>query len=162
MIEILQAAVLGIIQGLTEFIPISSSAHLIIVPWLLEPVTGVGDFGLSFDLALHLGTLVAVLVYFWHDWLRYVTAGLASLCQRRIGSDRDRLLAWLLLIGSVPGALAGALADSFVEDFFHAPNTAHQPTAMAVIAILMMALASALGSPATSGRYRASAGAMPS
>jgi len=141
MLQILQAVALGIVQGLTEFIPVSSSAHLVIIPWLLQPLTGIGDFGLAFDLALHLGTLVAVLVYFWRDWLRYVAAGLASIQQRRIGGDHDRLMAWLLLIGCIPGVVAGVLGDKFIEGFFHAANTPHAPTAMVVIALLMMALA---------------------
>ena len=141
MIEILQAILLGVVQGLTEFIPISSSAHLIIVPWLLEPFTGIGDFGLSFDLALHMGTLVAILAFFWSDWLRYVGAFLASLRQRRIAGDHDRLLAWLIVMGSIPGALSGVLLDKYVERFFHEPNNPHQPAAMVGIAILMIALA---------------------
>ena len=89
---ILQALILGIVQGLTEFIPISSSAHLIIVPWLFgwnDPVLT----SLSFDVALHLGTLVAVVWFFASDWVRLIRAGLASLVERKIGSDPDRKLA---------------------------------------------------------------------
>lgn len=141
MLEIVQAIVLGIVQGLTEFIPVSSSAHLIIVPWLLEPLTGIGDFGLSFDLALHLGTLVAVLVYFRDDWLRYLGAGIASLRERRLAGDHDRLLGWLLVVGCIPGALAGMFLDSFVESFFHQPGSAHQSSAMLVLAGMIVALA---------------------
>jgi undecaprenyl-diphosphatase len=144
MVAILQAILLGIVQGLTEFIPISSSAHLIIVPWLLEPFTGIGDFGLSFDLALHLGTLVAVVGYFWSDWLRYLAAFVASVRQRSLAGDHDRLLAWLILLGSIPGALAGAFLDKYIEAFFHAPAAPHQPIAMILIALLMMALAAVL------------------
>jgi undecaprenyl-diphosphatase len=144
MTAVLQAILLGIVQGLTEFIPISSSAHLIIVPWVLEPITGIGDFGLSFDLALHLGTLVAVLSYFRTDWLRYFRAFVASVRERRLAGDHNRLIAWLLVIGSIPGALAGAFADDFVDSFFHSSDAAHEPTAMIAIAILLMALAAAL------------------
>ena len=121
MPQILQAILLGIVQGVTEFIPISSSAHLIIVPWILHPLTGIGDFGLAFDLALHLGTLLAVLWYFWQDWLRYIRAGVASLRERSIAGDHDRLLAWLILIGCIPGAVVGALGDKAVEELFHDP-----------------------------------------
>jgi undecaprenyl-diphosphatase len=141
MIEIIQAVVLGIVQGLTEFMPISSSAHLIIVPWLLQPITHVGDFGLSFDLALHLGTLFAVLVYFWNDWLRYLGAGLASIRDRSLAGKHDRLLAWLIVIGTVPGAVAGFGAESYIEELFHQPDSPHQATAMIILALLMIALA---------------------
>ena len=141
---ILQAILLGIVQGLTEFIPISSSAHLIVVPWLLEPFTGIGDFGLSFDLALHLGTLVAVLAYFRTDWVRMFVAFVASVRERSIAGNSDRRLAWLLVLGSIPGGLAGLVGDELIGDFFHSPDAAHQPSAMVVIALLMMALAVAL------------------
>ena len=73
--DILQAIILGIVQGLTEFIPISSSAHLIIVPWLFQ----WDDPGLAFDVALHLGTLVALLWFFAADWVRLIRAGIASI-----------------------------------------------------------------------------------
>ena len=87
MIALLEAIVLGVIQGLTEFMPISSSAHLIIVPWLF----GWGDIGsnsLAFDVALHLGTLTAVLWFFYADWLRLFRAMIASLRERAIGADK--------------------------------------------------------------------------
>jgi undecaprenyl-diphosphatase len=141
MTELVQAILLGIVQGLTEFIPVSSSAHLIIVPWLLQPLTGIEDFGLAFDLALHLGTLVAVLWYFWSDWRRYIGAGLASLRELRIGGDKDRVLAWLLLVGCIPGGVAGVVGDTAVEGFFHSPNAPHRNESMIVIALLMVALA---------------------
>lgn len=141
VLQMMQALLLGIVQGLTEFIPISSSAHLIIVPWLLEPFTGVGAFGLSFDVALHLGTMVAVLGYFWQDWLRYLRALRDSLRERRLNGNHDRLLAWLLILGSVPGALVGALGDDAIEGFFHSANAPHAPAAMLIMALLMMALA---------------------
>ena len=69
--SLFQAVILGIVQGLTEFIPISSSAHLVIIPWLFR----WDDPGLSFDLALHLGTLIALLSFFWSDWVRLVQRG---------------------------------------------------------------------------------------
>lgn len=141
MLELAQAILLGIVQGLTEFIPISSSAHLIIIPWLIEPLTGIPDFGLAFDLALHLGTLAAVLGYFWEDWQRYVRAGVASLRERSLAGNHDRRLAWLLVIGCVPGGIAGLIGDQAIESYFHSPNASHRPQAMALIALLMMALA---------------------
>src|SRR5664279_2496316 len=97
IITILQAILLGLIQGATEFIPVSSSAHLIIVPWLFgwkDPALT----SLSFDVALHLGTLVAVLVFFARDWIRLIGAWLSSIRERKIGSDPDRRMAWFVVI----------------------------------------------------------------
>ncbi|HEX5465685.1 MAG TPA: undecaprenyl-diphosphate phosphatase [Candidatus Limnocylindrales bacterium] len=113
----LQAIVLGIVQGLTEFLPVSSSAHLIVLPqWL-----GWDDPFLNsnaFDVMLHLGTLLALVAYFWRDLWRYLRAWLASLAERRIGGDADRRLAWLLIITVIPGALLGAGGESFFDTFF--------------------------------------------
>src|SRR5258707_9005017 len=98
---ILQAVILGLVQGLTEFIPVSSSAHLIIVPWLF----GWSDPALTslpFDVALHLGTLVSVLWYFRADWARLIRAGIASIHERNLSSDPDRRLALLILIACIP------------------------------------------------------------
>src|SRR5258708_36499888 len=106
---IIQSIILGLVQGLTEFIPVSSSAHLIIVPWLF----GWNDPALTslpFDVALHLGTLLAVLAYFAGDWGRLIRAGLARLVERKIRSDPDPRLAWYLVVGCIPGALVGVLA----------------------------------------------------
>ena len=93
----IQAIVLGIVQGLTEFIPVSSSAHLIIVPWIL----GWPDPGLAFDAALHLGTLAAVLVYFASDWLALAKGLIASVKERRVVGGHYRLLPWLILAAIV-------------------------------------------------------------
>ncbi len=136
---ILQAIILGVIQGATEFIPVSSSAHLIIVPWL----AGWNDPALTslpFDIALHLGTLLAVLTYFASDWLRLFRAGFASLIEGRIGADADRRLAWFVLIGTIPGAIFGALGETRIEELFHQPNTPISPTAIIAIAIFMAGL----------------------
>jgi undecaprenyl-diphosphatase len=144
MSQILQAIFLGIVQGLTEFLPVSSSAHLIIVPWLLKPITGIGDFGLAFDVALHLGTLLAIIGYFWEDWLRYIRAGVASVRERQIGHDHDRLVAWLLVIGCIPGGVAGMLLEKPIEDWFHTPNSPYEVRAMLGIAFLMIVMAGLL------------------
>src|SRR5438552_12545263 len=101
----LQAIAFGLVQGLGEFLPISSSAHLAILPW----IAGWEDPGLAVDVALHLGTLVALLVYFRADLLRLARGFVASLADRRIGDDVDRRLAWLVVIGAVPGAGVGFL-----------------------------------------------------
>ena len=105
--DLFQAFVLGLVQGLTEFLPISSSAHLIIVPWLFG---WQDDGGVAFDVALHWGTLVAVLVVFWRDWLRILGAVF------RKGPDRDKQLFWALVVASIPGAVLGKLLNKLAED----------------------------------------------
>ncbi len=140
---IIQAIILGLVQGLTEFIPISSSAHLIIVPWVFG-FTDPALESLSFDVALHLGTLVAVLWFFADDWVRLIRAGIASLVERKIGADVDRRLAWLLVIGVIPGGIAGVLLESKINDWFHTPNTPINPMAMVVMGIIIALLGAAL------------------
>jgi undecaprenyl-diphosphatase len=139
-VNIFQAIILGIVQGLTEFIPVSSSAHLIIVPWAL----GWGDPGLTFDVALHLGTLVALLIFFAPDWARLIRAGAASIVERKVGDDVDRRLAWLIVIGSIPGAIAGVLAESKIEELFHQPNAPHNSGAMIAMGVLIALLGAVL------------------
>jgi undecaprenyl-diphosphatase len=117
METILQAVVIGVVQGLTEFLPISSSAHLILLPRLL----GWDDTFLNspaFVVMLHLGTLAALLVYFRSDLRRYLRAGLTALRERRIGDDQDRRLAMLLAVSVIPAALIGVLLEDFVDTFF--------------------------------------------
>lgn len=138
--DLSQAIILGIVQGLTEFIPISSSAHLIIIPWLFN----WQDPGLAFDVALHLGTLVALLWFFASDWLRLIRAGIASVVERKIGDDVDRRLAWLLLIGCIPGAIVGALAESKIEELFHQPDAPHNLVPMVTMGIIIALLGAAL------------------
>ncbi len=139
----IQAIILGIVQGLTEFIPISSSGHLIIVPWLFQWNDPVLD-SLTFDVALHLGTLLAVIAFFWNDWVRLVRAFIASLVDRNIGRDPDRRLAWLLVIGTIPGGIAGVLGESKINDLFHQPGVPPTATAMIVLALLTALLGAAL------------------
>src|SRR5438067_5997861 len=114
---LLQAIVLRIVQGLAEFLPISSSAHLILVPWLL----GWEDPGLAFYVALHWGTLFAVLAVFWRDWLRILRAGALSIADRRIGEDPDRRLFWALAVSSIPAAIVGKLLNEWAEETLRAP-----------------------------------------
>jgi undecaprenyl-diphosphatase len=117
-----QAFVLGVVQGLTELLPISSSGHLILVPWLFDwhYLEENKDFNKTFDVALHLGTLVAVVVYFWADILRLVAAWLRSVSRRAI-ETADEKIAWLVFVASIPAALAGALGEKVVEDHLGAP-----------------------------------------
>jgi undecaprenyl-diphosphatase len=112
-----QALVLGIVQGLTELLPISSSGHLILVPWLFDwsYLEQHPDFNKTFDVALHLGTAVAVLVYFWADVVRYVIAWLGSIRRRSI-SGPDERIAWFIFAATIPAAISGAVGESFIED----------------------------------------------
>ncbi|MEX2274101.1 MAG: undecaprenyl-diphosphatase UppP [Actinomycetota bacterium] len=114
--SIFQAIVLGITQGVTEFAPISSSGHLILVPWLFGwDKLGDADLDKAFDVALHVGTLVGAVVYFRRDLLRYLRAWIGSIRHRRISTSDERL-AWALVIGTIPGAIVGALFESFIQD----------------------------------------------
>ena len=140
----LQAAFIGLVQGLTEFIPISSSAHLIALPRVL----GWNDPFLNsnaFDVMLHMGTLVALLIYFWTDLVRLLLAWLASIRDREIGTDPDRRLAWLLVITVIPGALLGALGESFFDTFFRQQSLLYIAALLAIGATLLW-LAEASGS----------------
>jgi undecaprenyl-diphosphatase len=112
-----QALVLGIVQGLTELLPISSSGHLILVPWLADwrYLEAHPDFNKTFDVALHLGTLVAVVVYFWSDVVRYVTAWFRSV-RRRSVSGPDERIAWYVFAATIPAALAGAAGEDVIEE----------------------------------------------
>ncbi len=117
MVLIIQAAIIGLVQGLTEFIPISSSAHLIFLPRVLgwnDPFINSN----AFDVMLHMGTLVALLIYFWNDLVGLLVAWLASIRDRSIAGDPRRRLAWLLLISMIPGAILGALGEKFFDTFF--------------------------------------------
>lgn len=119
---VVQAILIGILQGLTEFIPVSSSAHLELAPWIAGwPADGLLG-SLSFDVFLHLGTLLALLGYFGRDWLRLLGAAAASIRERRIGDDSDRRLAWLLILGSIPAALIGFVGEDLIDSVLHADN----------------------------------------
>src|SRR6266571_7772060 len=114
----MQAFVLGLVQGLGEFLPISSSGHLVVTPWLF----GWQEHGLAFDVALHLGTLGAVAAAFAGDWWRLGTAGLRGIVRRRPWAEPESRLLWLLAAASVPGALAGLLLDHWAETTFRSPG----------------------------------------
>ncbi|MDX1754496.1 MAG: undecaprenyl-diphosphate phosphatase [Marinobacter sp.] len=106
--------VLSVIQGLTEFLPISSSAHLILPSQLL----GWPDQGLAFDVAVHVGTLAAVVWYFRRDVLRLITAWLGDTARGRVGDDSG--LAWAIIVGTIPAGLAGLLLDDLIESHLRA------------------------------------------
>ncbi len=112
-----QAAILAVIQGITEFLPISSSAHLALAPWLF----GWKDQGLTFDIALHIGTLAAVIVYFFRDWVEIAARGLGL---RRGGEGelaRNPRLLWLLALGSIPVGVLGLLVKEYTETTLRTP-----------------------------------------
>jgi undecaprenyl-diphosphatase len=112
-----QAIVLGILQGLGEFLPISSSGHLIVVPWLL----GWPDSGLAFDVALHLGTLAAVLFAFAGDWVRLVASAVRGALRGSPFAEPEARLLWYLALASVPGAVAGLFLEKWAETVFRSP-----------------------------------------
>ena len=138
---VVQAIVIGVVQGLTEFLPISSSGHLIVVPYLLGWDDALVN-SLAFSVILHLGTLVALLVFFWRDWLRLVPAGLAALRDRSFNGDPDRRLAWLIAATLPPAIAVGILLHDAIE------STLRQPAlvaAMLVVGSAIMWLADRLG-----------------
>jgi undecaprenyl-diphosphatase len=108
---------MGVVQGLTEFLPVSSSGHLVLVPALLgwdDPLIT----SLEFSVVIHIGTLIALLAYFRRDWLRLVPAGLAAMRDRSLDGDPDRRLAWLLATATIPAGVAGFLLGDLVESQF--------------------------------------------
>ncbi|MCL4369079.1 MAG: undecaprenyl-diphosphatase UppP [Actinobacteria bacterium] len=129
----IEAFVLGIVQGLTEFAPVSSSAHLVLVPWLLrwpEP-------SLAFDTTLHLGTLLAVVAFFAGDLLRLATAWAGSL-RPPFRVSEEAGVAWLLVLATIPAALAGFFLQSWFEKLFNSPVSVG---AFLVVTALLLTLA---------------------
>jgi undecaprenyl-diphosphatase len=120
-VSILQAIVLGLVQGATEFAPVSSSGHLILVPWIFGwAAIGDADLQKTFDVALHMGTLIGALIYFRADVSRYAAAWLRSLRARRLTTPDERI-AWALFVGTIPGAIAGALFENVIQEKLGAP-----------------------------------------
>lgn len=118
---IVHAIVLGIVQGLSEFLPISSSGHLILTRWFLGWESQPDDVAKAFDVALHAGTLVAVGTYFRHDLSRYLREGLRLLWHRERPVDPDGRIAWLLVVATVPAALAGAGLEHWIDERLGTP-----------------------------------------
>jgi undecaprenyl-diphosphatase len=128
--HIWQVIILAVVQGLTEFLPVSSTAHLILFPWLFH----WPDPGLAFDVALHLGTLLAVLLFFLHDWIQLTLCGLGFHYPRRASEQRvlqNRRLFWYLVAGTIPAAVVGYLFNDKAEGSWRQPV----PIAIAMIAI---------------------------
>jgi len=112
-----QALVLGVVQGFTELLPISSSGHLIIVPWVADwkYLEQHAAFNKTFDVALHVGTLIAVIAYFWRDIGRLIAAWFRSVSRREISTAEERV-AWYVLLATIPAAIAGAVGEEFIEE----------------------------------------------
>jgi undecaprenyl-diphosphatase len=115
--SILQAIFYGLLQGATEFLPVSSSGHLVLIPWLF----GWNLPGLTFDAIMHLATLLAVLVYFRSDLVKLIVAWWRSVRRFKI-EDAEARLAWLLIVSAIPAALVGYLFSDFVESLFGSPG----------------------------------------
>ncbi len=112
-----RAVVLGIVQGLAEPLPISSSGHLILVPW----VFGWPEHTLTFDVALHGGTALAFIIYFWRDWVALVKAFFSTLRDRSLQGDHHRRLVWYIIVSAIPGAFLGVLFETKIEQLLRAP-----------------------------------------
>jgi len=115
--SLFEAIILGAIQGVSEFLPISSSGHLVLVPW----VFGWQDPGLAFDVFLHLGTTLALVIYFWSDLWRIFFAGVMSLIQRKRGFDLDRLMFWWISVGTIPAVILGFSLGDQIETHLRSP-----------------------------------------
>ena len=114
--SILQAIILGLTQGATEYAPVSSSGHLILVPWLFDwSILDDPDLNKTFDVALHMGTLLGALIYFRQDVVRYLSAWVRSIRARAITSTDERL-AWALVLGTIPGVIVGVLLEEVIQE----------------------------------------------
>lgn len=129
---VFQALILGILQGLAEFLPISSSAHLALAPWILH----WPDPGLAFDVALHFGTLLAVLWYFRAEWVRLIVAAKDIVVRRRVDTDEQRRVLFLI-VATIPGGIAGLAFEKQAEHAFRDPRLV--AIALIVLGILLWA-----------------------
>ncbi len=134
---LIQAVILAIVQGLTEFLPVSSTAHLVLIPWFFH----WPELGVAFDVALHVGTLVAVVLYFLRTWIELTLNGLGMHYPASASAEtvaQNRRLFWLLVIGTIPGALVGYKFEHVIEDMLSKPVPI--ALAMIVVALLMWAV----------------------
>ena len=125
-----QSLVLGVIQGLTEFIPVSSTAHLILAPQVLNVPAPRPEIAHTYDTFIQIGTVIPVLIYFWHEWLKLLKAGAQVLKQGRFGEDPEQRILKYLLIGSLPAGIVGLLLEKRIERF---ANPAEFPPAFLII-----------------------------
>lgn len=132
-ITIWQAIILGIVQALTEFLPISSSAHLNLIPWIMgwtQNLSFMEEFEGSFDVALHVGTLLAILIFFFKDWISLIKGGFNQVVKKE--KTTEGRMFWYLVAATIPGGILGLLADKFLEDYL---KTAY--LLMAIVLIVM-------------------------
>jgi undecaprenyl-diphosphatase len=132
--SLIQAIILALVQALTEFLPVSSTAHLVLFPWLLN----WPDPGEAFDVALHAGTLLAVVLYFFRDWVTLVVCGLGGKYPASAPAEevaQHRKLFWYMVIGTIPGAILGKLFDKQIEEHLRLPLII--AISMIVIALVM-------------------------
>jgi undecaprenyl-diphosphatase len=122
-VPIIHAIVLGLVQGLAEFLPISSSGHLLLVPWLFgwDDFANHPELEKAFDVSLHLGTVVAVIGYFWKDLVVYIREGTRLLWRREKPANAEGRLAWLLVLSSVPAAAVGAVGEEYIDSKLGTP-----------------------------------------
>jgi len=132
---IIEAIILGIVQGFTEFLPISSSAHLIVLPWMFGWQGTLVD-SLNFDVALHAGTLVAIIAYFWRDWLDLLKKFLTGIGDGTWKTGEGRLV-WFIVLATVPAGILGMKYEHVVEESFRSPLLI--AVSLAVISIVMWA-----------------------
>jgi undecaprenyl-diphosphatase len=131
---LIQAIILAVVQGLTEFLPVSSTAHLILFPWLLHWT----DPGEAFDVALHAGTLVAVLLYFFKDWWTLLICGLGGKYPASAPAEevaQHKRLFWYMVVGTIPGGILGKLFDKQIEEHLRLPMIIG--VSMVVVALIM-------------------------
>jgi len=125
MLEILQTLIIGAIQGVTEFLPVSSSAHLVLTPYIF----GWGYKGLDFDVALHFGTVIAIVCYFWKDWMIIIKSAVGSrqsaeddlANSKQQTANYPKNLLWQIIIATIPAGIAGFLINDYVESNLHSP-----------------------------------------
>ena len=130
-ITIWQAIILGIVQALTEFLPISSSAHLNLIPWIMgwtQNLSFMEEFEGSFDVALHVGTLFAILIFFFKDWISLIKGGFNQVVKKE--KTTEGRMFWYLVAATIPGGILGLLADKFLEDYL---KTAYLLIVMGII-----------------------------
>jgi undecaprenyl-diphosphatase len=129
-----QAVILALVQAFTEFLPVSSTAHLVLFPWLLH----WPDPGEAFDVALHAGTLLAVILYFFKDWLTLLVCGLGGSYPKSAPAEeiaQHRRMFWYMVVGTIPGGILGKLFDKQIEEHLRTP--AIIGVSMILVALLM-------------------------
>ena len=129
--DLIQSIILGIVQGITEFLPISSTAHLAIIPWLLS----WNDKGLPFNVALHIGSLFAIIVYFYNDWKRIIPQFLKSLLSGSFKGNQDGMLGLFIVIGTIPGVISGYVFEPYAAGILRNPLSI--AAALALFAIFL-------------------------